>query len=151
MTENTTRETQEKGRKDVLDEGLTLVREVLGRLYEAGLLSGYAAVVEPHPAVDKETGAMIVSCCAGHAAQCLHPRITDQSDDQELKAAVTALESRELLSMFRDFLPEMPEAGPVERAQDATDEIRETDAGFDLNRDPYNWTYDMGDGTGMYL
>lgn len=144
MTENTTPElTSESTPSEVLEAGLTLVRETLDALYQAHLLTGYAAVIEPDENVS-ESGAMIVACCAGHAAQSLHPRVTDLSDDPDLKAATAVLEAREILAMFRDGFPGgMPLAGPVERSTDAEDDLKEADGdtfrGF------------KSDGTGLYL
>lgn len=132
MDENTTPAevtiTDESTPSEVLEAGLTIVRETLDHLYRAGLLSGYAAVLDPDPEVSPEMGTMLVSCCVGHAAQCLHPRLVDTSGDESLRAASAAVAARELLDMFRGSFPTMPEAGPQERRTDAEDEIKEADA-----------------------
>lgn len=132
MDENTTPAevtiTDESTPQEVLEAGLTIVRETLDHLYRAGLLSGYAAVLDPDPEVSPEMGTMLVSCCVGHAAQCLHPRLVDTSGDESLRAASAAMAARELLDMFRGDFPTMPEAGPEERRTDAEDEIKEADA-----------------------
>lgn len=171
MTENKAHKlTSESTPREYLDEGLSLVRRTLDNLYQAGLLVGYAAIVEPDQDVMPECGAMIVSCCTGHAVQNLHPNITENSGDPELKRAAHVTAIRELLNAFRQVVPDMPEAGPEERAQDAEDENREQDAeaAYDVLREVTGLplssfpgacrlpgTYDdegyRNDGTGQYL
>lgn len=138
---------------EVFEEGMSIITRTLDELYRAGMLTGYALVADPDPSLE-DRGTILCSCCVRHAIQCLHPSLVKASQDPQMRHAAAVSAVQDLLSMFRQDVPEMPPAGPQERAQDVRDELKEADADMFSRyfRSQRNFTQDADDDeTGFYL
>lgn len=148
---------------EMIERGLSLSTEALAALHDAHLIEGFAVVVSLG---DEKFAA--AACCPAHMAELVDMEIASGSDDPRVQRSVQ-LRSIDALTRllggaaespyaaFREPFPaprDVPDAGPAERAQEASDDVRESDAGtldryYRMMQNQY--PDDDADGTGMYL
>lgn len=125
--------------REMIERGMTLSTDALAALHDAHLVQGFAVVVS----LGEEKYAA-AACCPAHMADLVDPEIASGSSDPRVQQYVQ-LRSIEALgklldgwssespyTAFRDPFPaprDVPDAGPVERSQEASDDVRESDAG----------------------
>lgn len=153
--------------REMIEKGITLSTDSLAALHDAHLIQGFAVVVD----LGNETYAA-AACCPAHLAELVDLEIASGSNDPRVRDFVQ-LRSVEALARllgsaaespyaaFREPFPtprDVPDAGPAERSQEASDDVRESDAGtldryYRLTGNGYGDDdgYWDGDGTGQYL
>lgn len=125
--------------REMIEKGMTLSTDSLAALHDAHLIQGFAVVVD----LGEEKYAA-AACCPAHMAELVDPEIASGSNDPRVREFVQ-LRSIDALSRllggtsespyaaFREPFPtprDVPDAGPVERSQEASDDVRESDAGM---------------------
>lgn len=123
----------------MIEKGMTLSTDSLAALHDAHLVEGFAIVV----ALGEERFAA-AACCPAHMAELVDPEIASGSDDPRVQRSVQlrsidalgkllgGWSSESPYTAFRDPFPtprDVPDAGPAERSQEASDDVRESDAG----------------------
>lgn len=113
----------EQAEREMLLKGVELASRALNALAKAGLITGFAIVVQED--ADDFTAA---SCCPQHLALMVDGEIASQSDVPEVRFAVTRKAARELLDMFRDTSFEVRQsahAAPMDEGEGAVPKDRQ--------------------------